>query len=87
MSNLNPEILAELKKGNMEVLTNLPPLVAMQYGLELREEQGEAESPINDKDLSEAMLARLKDSGVKERLIKEIEEQRQKEKESKETAD
>jgi hypothetical protein len=74
MSNLNPEILAELKKGNREVLNGLHPLAAMQYGLAISDEEEQEQSPITDKGLSEAMLARLKDSGVKERLIKEIEE-------------
>ena len=83
MSNLkgiNPEILEEIRKGNTDILNSLPPLVRMQYGLVLQEEKDKEETPaITDKGLTEAMLARLKDSGVKERLIKEIEEQ-QKEK-------
>lgn len=76
MTNLNPEVIAELKKGNKEVLNGLPPIVAMSYGLAIRdeEEQEEQQPPINDKSLAEAMLARIKDSGVKERLTKEIEE-------------
>ncbi|ULM97925.1 hypothetical protein L8956_04125 [Peribacillus frigoritolerans] len=75
MSNLNPEVLAELRQGNVEALKNLPPLVAMQYGLQLREEQEKEQSPISDKGLAEAMLNRIKDTGIKEQIIKAMEEQ------------
>ncbi|PFE22373.1 hypothetical protein CN279_25205 [Bacillus anthracis] len=68
-------ILEELRKGNTDVLKGLPPVLAMQYGLALQNEAGNyiEESKVNDKELNEAMLNRLKDSGVKECLIKEIE--------------
>lgn len=72
MSNLNTEVLAELRKGNTEVLNGLHPLVAMQYGLALRDEQEKDQSPITDKGLGEAMLERIKDTGIKEQLIKEM---------------
>lgn len=65
----------ELRKGNTEVLKGLPPVLAMQYGLRLQQEAGHyiEESQITNKELNEAVLNRLQDSGVKERLIKEIE--------------
>lgn len=69
----------ELRKGNTEVLKGLPPILAMQYGLALQQEAGNyiEESQIKDKELNEAMINRLQDSGVKERLIKEIEAEKQ----------
>lgn len=79
MSNLNPEILAELKKGNTSILNSLPPILRVQYGLALREEEQESKLPINDKDLATAMLERLKNGEVKERLIKEIKEREEQE--------
>jgi hypothetical protein len=51
----------------------------LEYGLALQEEQEQPKSPITDEGLAEAMLARLKDSGVKERLTKEIKEQQEQE--------
>ncbi|HDR4695874.1 hypothetical protein ABR775_11415 [Bacillus cereus] len=69
------DVLTELRKGNTDVLKGLPPVLAMQYGLALQNEASNyiEESKVNDKELNEAVLNRLKDSGVKERLIKEIE--------------
>ncbi|MEH7037192.1 hypothetical protein COM13_16100 [Bacillus pseudomycoides] len=74
-SIVKQDVLAELRKGNTDVLKGLPPVLSMQYGLALQNEAGGyiEESKVNDKELNEAMLNRLKDSGVKERLIKEIE--------------
>ncbi|MCI3146181.1 hypothetical protein C5137_07550 [Bacillus cereus] len=74
-SIVKQDILAELRKGNTDVLKGLPPVLAMQYGLALQNEAGGyiEESKVNDNELNKAMLHRLKDSGVKERLIKEIE--------------
>ncbi|AOZ89324.1 hypothetical protein BK049_11880 [Bacillus xiamenensis] len=74
-SIVKQEILSELKKGNTEVLKGLPPVLTMQYGLALQNEASNytEKSPINDKAVGEAMLSRMADSGVKERLIKEIE--------------
>lgn len=71
------EILTELRKGNTEVLKELPPYVSMSLGMAIQREAGDVkeESPINDKDLNEAMLERLKDSGIKEMLIKKIEQE------------
>ena len=71
------EILSELKKGNTDVLKGLPPVMALNIGLAMQKEEGNIKdaSPINDKDLNEAMLDRMKDSGVKERLIKQIEQE------------
>ncbi|MEC2869505.1 hypothetical protein ACIQHV_11395 [Bacillus bombysepticus] len=68
-------VMDELRKGNTEVLKGLPPVLAMQYGLALQHEAGNyiEKSKVNDKELNEAMINRLQDSGVKERLIKEME--------------
>ncbi|HHL3302540.1 TPA: hypothetical protein ACQ444_003254 [Bacillus cereus] len=74
-SIVKQDVMNELRKGNTEVLKGLPPVLAMQYGLALQNEAGGyiEESQIKDKELNEAVLNRLQDSGVKERLIKEIE--------------
>lgn len=66
-------ILEELKKGNMEVLKDLPPVMAMSYGMAMSD--AKEESPINYQGLNEAMLNRMKDSGVKEQLIEQIEQE------------
>ncbi|MED4682464.1 hypothetical protein P9452_01890 [Bacillus mycoides] len=69
------DVMAELRQGNTEVLKGLPPVLAMQYGLALQQEAGNyiEKSPVNDSELTKAMINQLQDSGVKERLIKEIE--------------
>lgn len=74
-SIVKQDVMDELRKGNTEILKGLPPVLAMQYGLALQNEAGNyiEESQIKDKELNEAVLNRLQDSGVKERLIKEIE--------------
>ncbi|PGW13265.1 hypothetical protein COD90_19610 [Bacillus cereus] len=74
-SIVKQDVMDELRKGNTEILKGLPPVLAMQYGLALQNEAGGyiEESQIKDKELNEAVLNRLQDSGVKERLIKEIE--------------
>ncbi|TKH07326.1 hypothetical protein FC682_02020 [Peribacillus simplex] len=71
------DILAELKKGNTEVLKGFPPVLAMEYGLAMQNEaDGFVEpSPINSIEVGKAMLNRMADSGIKERLIKEIEKE------------
>ncbi|MGF9946598.1 hypothetical protein ABEX44_25680 [Priestia megaterium] len=57
MNTVKTDVLAELKKGNTEVLKGLPPVVAMQYGLALQNEVGQVqESLINDEAVSNAML-------------------------------
>lgn len=78
-SIVKQDVMDELRKGNTEVLKGLPPVVAMQYGLRLQQEAGNyiEKSNVNDKELNEAMINRLQDSGVKERLIKEIEAEKQ----------
>ncbi|CJV59225.1 hypothetical protein ORL82_09360 [Bacillus cereus] len=78
-SIVKQDVMDELRKGNTEVLKGLPPILAMQYGLALQQEAGNyiEESQIKDKELNEAMINRLQDSGVKERLIKEIEAEKQ----------
>ncbi|MDA1558826.1 hypothetical protein PDK45_28365, partial [Bacillus cereus] len=74
-SIVKQDVMDELRKGNTEVLKGLPPVLAIQYGLVLQNEAGGyiEESQIKDKELNEAVLNRLQDSGVKEHLIKEIE--------------
>lgn len=82
-SIVKQDILTELRKGNTDVLKGLPPVLAMQYGLALQNEAGNyvEESPVNDKELTKAMINRLQDSEAKEHLIKE------KEREEKERAE
>ncbi|AOM09953.1 MULTISPECIES: hypothetical protein [Bacillus cereus group] len=74
-SIVKQDVLTELRKGNTDVLKGLPPVLAMKYGLALQNEAGGyiEELKVNDKELNEAVLNRLKDSGVKEMLIKKIE--------------
>lgn len=78
-SIVKQDVMDELRKGNTEVLKGLPSVLAMQYGLALQHEAGGyiEKSQIKDTELNEAMINRLQDSGVKERLIKEIEEEKQ----------
>ncbi|HDR4412024.1 TPA: hypothetical protein QCP93_005585 [Bacillus cereus] len=78
-SIVKQDVMDELRKGNTEILKGLPPVLAMQYGLALQNEAGNyiEESQIKEKELNEAMINRLQDSGVKERLIKEIEAEKQ----------
>ncbi|KFN07324.1 hypothetical protein D0U04_29750 [Bacillus clarus] len=77
-SIVKQDVMDELRKGNTEVLKGLPPVLAMQYGLALQNEAGGyiEESKVTDKELNEAMLNRMKDSGVKEMLIKKIEQEK-----------
>ncbi|ALC54076.1 hypothetical protein ACN91_21585 [Bacillus cereus] len=74
-SIVKQDVMDELRKGNTEVLKGLPPVLAMQYGLALQNEVANyiEKSPVNDSELTKAMINQLQDSGVKERLIKEIE--------------
>ncbi|PWN68811.1 hypothetical protein CV717_28290 [Bacillus cereus] len=74
-SIVKQDVMDELRKGNTEVLKGLPPVLAMQYGLRLQQEAGGyiEESLVNDSELSKAMINRLQDGEIKERLIKEIE--------------
>ncbi|HDR7673280.1 TPA: hypothetical protein QCX88_001313 [Bacillus wiedmannii] len=74
-SIVKQDVMDELRKGNTEVLKGLPPVLAMQYGLVLQQEAGHyiEKSSVNDSELTKAMINKLQDSGVKERLIKEIE--------------
>jgi hypothetical protein len=69
------EILTELRKGNTEVLKGLPPVMAMSYGMAMQNGGTKYPSPIEEKDVNEAMLNRLQDSGVKEMLIKKIKQE------------
>jgi hypothetical protein len=75
-SNVKQNIIEELKKGNMEILKDLSPLESLNYGLALQNEAGDVKdaSPINDKELGEAMLNRIKDTGIKEQIIKDMEQ-------------
>jgi len=58
LSNIvKTDVLAELKKGNTDVLKGLPPVLAMQYGLALQDEVGQVQdSSITDEALGKAML-------------------------------
>ena len=77
-SIVKTDVLAELKRGNTEVLKGLPPVLAMQYGLALQNEAGQVQdSPINDQALGKAMLNRMADTEIKERLIKRMEEKKE----------
>ncbi|MGE8082133.1 hypothetical protein [Peribacillus loiseleuriae] len=71
------EILEQLRKGNTEVLKGLPPAMIMGYGIALQNESGDYRepSPIDDKEVAKAVVDRLKDSGVKEMLLKQIEQE------------
>lgn len=77
-SIVKQDVLAELRKGNTDILKGLPPVLAMQYGRALQNEAGNyiEESQIKDKELNEAMLNQMKDSGVKEMLIKKIKQEK-----------
>jgi hypothetical protein len=70
------EILSELRKGNTEVLIGLPPVVALSLGMTLQHEAGSVKdlSPIDDKEVNKAMLNRVKDTGIKEQIIKQMKE-------------
>jgi len=74
-SIVQTNVLEKLKKGDTEVLKGLPPVVAMQYGLALQDEVGQIQdSPITDESLGKAMLNQIKDTGIKEQIIKRMEE-------------
>lgn len=69
------DVLAELKQGNTSVLKGLPPVLAMQYGLQLQNEVGQVEdSAIDEAAVGKAMLNRMADTGIKEQIIKQMEE-------------
>ncbi|TKC18178.1 hypothetical protein [Robertmurraya kyonggiensis] len=67
-------ILDELRNGNTEVLKGLPPVLAMSYGIALQNECGSVKdpSPIDEKAVNEAVLNRIKDTGIKEQIIKQM---------------
>jgi hypothetical protein len=70
------EILTELRNGNTEVLKGLPPHMAMSLGMALQNETDYKEhSHVNDREVGKAMLSRMADSGIKEQLIKQIEQE------------
>jgi hypothetical protein len=71
------DALRKLKNGDTSVLNGLPPVVAMQIGMEMQKEIGVYEEPTlyDRKKVGNAMLERMQDSGVKEALIKRIEEE------------
>ncbi|QDZ88741.1 hypothetical protein [Priestia megaterium] len=74
-SYIKQEILAELRKGNTELLKGLPPVVSISMGLALQQEAGEVEeaSPINHEAVNEAISNRLRDTGIKAQIIKQME--------------
>lgn len=76
-SKVKAHILEELKNGNTEVLKGLPPVLALQYGLAMQNESGYKEqSPVNDNEVSKSLVNRLNDSDTKERLTKQIEQEK-----------
>ena len=52
------DVLNELRKGNMDVLKGLPPVLILQYGLAIQNELGDYKdpSPINDEELNKTIL-------------------------------
>lgn len=76
-SYIKQEILAELRKGNTEVLKGLPPVVSISMGLALQQEAGEVteSSPINHGAVNDAIFNRLKDTGIKAQIIKQMEKE------------
>lgn len=82
MSNLNPEILAELRKGDLSVLKGVHPLEVMKYGMAIQQEQDKAQEEkgqplVLDMGLANAVLARMQSKEGKEHFKKLIEEQEQ----------
>ncbi|MFE9079832.1 hypothetical protein [Bacillus mobilis] len=77
-SIVKQDVLEELRKGNTDVLKGLPPVLVLQYGMALQNEAGSyiEVSQVNDKEFNEAMINSMKDSGVKEMLIKKIEQEK-----------
>jgi hypothetical protein len=75
-SFVKQNILDELKIGNMEVLKGLPPVLTMECGIAMQNELVDVKeaSPINDKEVGKAMLSRMADTGIKEHLVKQIEQ-------------
>lgn len=74
-STVKQHILSELREGNTEVLKGLPPILAMECGIAMQNEEDNVKdpSPIDDKAVSEAMLSRMADTGIKERIIAQME--------------
>ncbi|MDP9577364.1 UNVERIFIED_ORG: hypothetical protein J2X74_003181 [Bacillus sp. 1751] len=69
------DVLGELKQGNTEVLKGFPPVVAMQYGLALHDKVGQIQdSPLSYDEVGKTMLNRVADSGIKEQIIKQMEQ-------------
>ena len=70
------EVMEQLRNGNTEVLKGLPASLTLQLGMELQSEQGDVDpSPIDDREVARVVVDRLKDSGVKEMLLKRIEQE------------
>ena len=71
------EVMEQLRNGNTEVLKGLSPSLAIQLGMEMQKELGDVKdpSPIDDREVARVVVDRLKDSGVKEMLIKRIEQE------------
>lgn len=73
------EILKELRGGNTEVLIDLPPVMAMSYGMALQRETDDDikdPSPIDEDAVNEAVLSRIADTGIREQIIKQMEQNR-----------
>lgn len=76
-SFVKQQILEELKQGNMDALKDLPPIIAMECGIALQNEVGQQEvEQLNSEALGKTMLERMADTGIKEQIIKRIEEEK-----------
>lgn len=71
------DALRKLKEGDTSVLKGLPPVVAMEVGMIMQKEVGVYEEPslYDSRGVGKAMLEHMQDSGIKEALIKQIEEE------------
>ncbi|WP_342537950.1 hypothetical protein MKY15_15670 [Sporosarcina sp. FSL K6-1540] len=71
------ELMEQLRNGNTEVLKGLPASLTLQLRMELQQELGDVKdpSPIDNKAVARVVVDRLKDSGVKEMLLKRIEQE------------
>lgn len=84
-----PEAVEQLKQGNTDVLRGLPPAAVISLAVATQQEIGEYKepSPISEDEVAKSMLERMADSGIKERLLKEIEERQEQAAQAKQNAD
>ena len=76
-SIVQQDVMEELRKGNTAVLKGLPPVLAMQYGSAMQKEAGDYidPSPIDTKEVGKAMLNLMADTGIKEQLLKQMDQE------------